>query len=478
MVEYGQYPLVLQLENGIPVGLAESTGNFSGVNLVVSSVSATTYLGLTGTGSITIPLPINQGGTAATSIADAQLNLSLRPGYEVQGYSTGLAAIAALPVTDSTFIVGNGSTWVSESDTTVRASLGLTIGTHVQAWNNNLDDISVLTPANNYFLVGDGTDWKAESPADARTSLGLGSLATATTPISIADGGTGATTNTNARSNLGLGTADNPQFATLEIGHATDTTLARSSAGNLTIEGNVIYRLNGTDVAVADGGTGASTESQARINLGLSALATASSVNLSTQVTNTLPITNGGTGQTTANAALNALLPSQSTNSGKYLQTDGTNTSWATAAGGSWTSVFRTTDQTVTGLTETTDNTLSFSIGASENYSFRAYINFDETGGGYSLSVSSGASSHWSLEYFDNSNRSYTLNAGAGTGGAFIASETIMSDLAGPSKGAIKINGLLTNSGTATGLLIKFASNNATKAATNKAGSHLEYKKL
>ena len=43
-----------------------------------------------------------------------------------------------------------------------------------------------------------------------------------------------------------------------------------------------------------------------------------------------LPILNGGTGQTTANAAFNALAPSQTSNSGKYLTTDGTNTSWAT----------------------------------------------------------------------------------------------------------------------------------------------------
>ena len=45
-------------------------------------------------------------------------------------------------------------------------------------------------------------------------------------------------------------------------------------------------------------------------------------------LTGTLAIANGGTGQTTANAALNALLPSQGGNASKYLQTDGTNTSW------------------------------------------------------------------------------------------------------------------------------------------------------
>jgi hypothetical protein len=42
----------------------------------------------------------------------------------------------------------------------------------------------------------------------------------------------------------------------------------------------------------------------------------------------TLPISNGGTGQTTANAALNALLPNQTPNAFKVLTTDGTNSSW------------------------------------------------------------------------------------------------------------------------------------------------------
>lgn len=46
--------------------------------------------------------------------------------------------------------------------------------------------------------------------------------------------------------------------ATIELGAASDTTLSRSSAGNVAIEGNVIYRAGGTDVALADGGTGAS----------------------------------------------------------------------------------------------------------------------------------------------------------------------------------------------------------------------------
>ena len=48
----------------------------------------------------------------------------------------------------------------------------------------------------------------------------------------------------------------------------------------------------------------------------------------------TVPISNGGTGTTTATAALNALLPSQTGNNTKVLGTDGTNTSWVAVSGG------------------------------------------------------------------------------------------------------------------------------------------------
>ena len=53
-------------------------------------------------------------------------------------------------------------------------------------------------------------------------------------------------------------------------------------------------------------------------------------LSLTSKVTGTLPIANGGTGQTTATAALNALLPaqSQSTTIGATLKSNGTNSYW------------------------------------------------------------------------------------------------------------------------------------------------------
>jgi hypothetical protein len=57
----------------------------------------------------------------------------------------------------------------------------------------------------------------------------------------LAAGGSGA------RNFLGLGTSDEPQFATIQVGHATDTTLARSAAGKLSVEGVDLIRTS--DVA-------------------------------------------------------------------------------------------------------------------------------------------------------------------------------------------------------------------------------------
>jgi hypothetical protein len=69
-------------------------------------------------------------------------------------------------------------------------------------------------------------------------------------------------------------------------------------------------------------------------------------------ISGTVPIANGGTGQTTATDAINALLPTQTSNTGKVLTTDGTNTSWVTNGSGTVTSVTGTAPVSVaTGTT-------------------------------------------------------------------------------------------------------------------------------
>jgi hypothetical protein len=52
---------------------------------------------------------------------------------------------------------------------------------------------------------------------------------------------------------------DKITLGTVDFGGTTDTTVARASAGDISVEGNRIFRVGGADVPVADGGTGLSS---------------------------------------------------------------------------------------------------------------------------------------------------------------------------------------------------------------------------
>jgi hypothetical protein len=128
------------------------------------------------------------------------------------------------------------------------------------------------------------------------------------------------TSASSSRTNLGLGT------------------IATQAANNVNITGGSISSI--TDLAVVDGGTGASTASGARTNLGLvigtdvlapngsaASLTSFPTLNQNTtgtasNVTGTVAIANGGTGATTRQAAMDAL--AGAVTSGQYLRGDGT----------------------------------------------------------------------------------------------------------------------------------------------------------
>jgi hypothetical protein len=159
----------------------------------------------------------------------------------------------------------------------------------VQAYDADLTALGGLAKTNGNFIVGNGTTWVAESGATARTSLGLGSIATQNsnavsvtggsvtgiTDITVADGGTGASTTASARTNLGLnigtdvpsptGTGASGTWAIAISGNAATATSATSatSATNATnlvtaafsvVEsgGKLYFKYGATNIASLD----------------------------------------------------------------------------------------------------------------------------------------------------------------------------------------------------------------------------------
>lgn len=127
---------------------------------------------------------------------------------------------------------GTGSSTAADA----RTALGLAIGSDVQAYDATLLSIATLGTAADKIAYTTGVDTWAET---AITAAGR----------AILDDTTAAAQATT----LGLGTGNSPQFTGIELGHATDTTLARSAAGRVTIEGVGVVKgpASSTDNAVA-----------------------------------------------------------------------------------------------------------------------------------------------------------------------------------------------------------------------------------
>ena len=95
--------------------------------------------------------------------------------------------------------------------------------------------------------------------AQTATDTFVGRTITGTTDQIVVTDGDGVSGNPTLSLPQAIATASSPQFAGLNVGHASDTTITRTGAGDIAVEGNALYRAGGTDVPVADGGSGRSS---------------------------------------------------------------------------------------------------------------------------------------------------------------------------------------------------------------------------
>jgi len=189
-----------------------------------------------------------------------------------------------------------------------------------------------------------------------------------------------------------------------------------------------------------------------------------------------LPIANGGTGQTTANAALNALLPTQTGNTGQVLTTDGTNTNWQeTENTALLTSDVVNNNFTANSIANVTG--LSFNVTAGNTYKFRFVIAY--------TAASTTTGSRWSINgpatTFLYYHSSYSLTTVSTTQNEGLSSYNVPASCnatsAATGSNIAIIEGTIRPSANGT-VIARFASGVSSSAITAKTGSYVEYKKL
>lgn len=171
------------------------------------------------------------GAVIAVGIGELDPDLAAYAALTTTGLveRTGAGTVATVPV--SSF----AKTLLDDANQgEARNTLGLVIGTNVQAWSTRLDNFSAL-------ITTSGTIEKTGASTYGTYTVS----AFAKTLLDDADA-------TTARGTLGLGT------------------IATQAANNVAITGGTITGI--ADLAIADGGTGASTPAAARTNLGATTL--------------------------------------------------------------------------------------------------------------------------------------------------------------------------------------------------------------
>jgi hypothetical protein len=494
-VKINQLPLATTPLTGtevFPLVQGTTTKQVSVANLFTSPVMVNPTLGTVGQADLSnaTGLPISTG---------------------VAGLGSGIATFLGTPssanlraaVTDET---GTGALVFATSPTLVTPNLGtptFLVATNATGTALGLIAGSAVTNANltgAVTSVGNATSLGSFTSAQLRTALtdetGSGVAVFATSPTITAPV-LNQINDTNGNQIVGLSpTASAVDYVTIKNGIGTGVPLHVYADGSSTNIGLHIQPKGSGLVTISDGTDfnkgirfRSSGSAASAVTL-LDAVATAGRVVTLPDATTTLvgrdttdtltnktiafgsntfsgslAIANGGTGQATANAAFNALAPSQTGNSGKYLTTDGTDTSWASNPLGTVTSVGGT--GTVSGITLSGTVTTSGNLTLGGTLDLSAYNGagaFTTLSASSTVTLSGGTAN--GVTYL---NGSKVLTSGSalvfdGTNLGIGASPTFALDVVNSSLGIIRIKG---GTGTNQGgsFFVQYAGSSNTLAA-------------
>ena len=205
-------------------------------------------------GSITgiSPLGVASGGTGGTNASQARINLGIG--------DLGSQASDSVDFTGGTMsnvAISGGS--ISNLDSPLGLSSGGVGATTASGARATLELGTISTQNANAVTITGGT------------------ISGLVDPLAVVSGGTGGNTASSARTGLGLGTISTQNANAVGITGGTLTGITVLGAAGVNITSGTITGI--TDIAVNDGGTGASDPANARINLGAAAAATTITAN-------------------------------------------------------------------------------------------------------------------------------------------------------------------------------------------------------
>ena len=264
------------------------------------------------------------GQTGAVSLTTTNINEGTNLYYLDSRARQALSAGTGISYSTSTGVITN-----SAPDQTVALTAGTGISTtgtypNFTIANTAPDQTVALTASTGISISGTYPNFTITNSAPDQT-------------VSLT--GTGTTTITGTYPNFTINSADQYQGTVTSV---TGTSPVTSTGGTTPAIGlasgygdtqNPYASKTANYVLAAPDGTSGAPTFRAIVAADIPTL-NQNTTGTAANVTGVVAIANGGTGQTTANAAFNALAPSQASQSGKYLTTDGTNTSWATVNAG------------------------------------------------------------------------------------------------------------------------------------------------